>query len=71
MSVGSGRRVTDRTALGRLILEDDLRLDRVAFETGIHYRTLQEYVSGRKSPRGGHLAKLTEFFGVDPEDLVG
>lgn len=38
--------------------------------TGVHQRTLTEYLAGRKLPLPAHLFKMAEILGVEPADLT-
>lgn len=41
-----------------------------ATESGIHPRTLTEYLAGRKDPTADHLFRMADVLGMDVEDFT-
>lgn len=65
----SGRPYPTHTPLGQVMKQYGLRCVDVQHHTGIHSRTLTEYLASRKKFTPAHLAKLSRFLQVPPEFL--
>lgn len=63
------RNFPTHTRLGATMHEAGLTSSRVAALSGVHYRTLTEYLAGRVHPLPDHAAMLSDALGVAPEDL--
>ena len=66
---GRGRKYPTHTVLGRLMAEEGLSATIVAQRTGIHHRTLTEYLAGRATMQVKHKALLSEMLSCEPSDF--
>lgn len=60
-------RINTDHIIGRTIKESNLTISMVCRHTGIHPRTMTEYVAGRKDLLPHHRFALSTFFKVRPE----
>jgi hypothetical protein len=65
------RKVTTLSKLGLAIRNTGKPMYKVAGETDIAYARMAAYVAMRQSIRIPDLMKLSDYFGLDPEDLIG
>jgi hypothetical protein len=63
------RQLQPATRLARLILDSGKPAYVVGGEVGINYNRLLDYADGRMAIPAGHRAKLTRYFGTDPEGV--
>ena len=57
--------------LGRVMHDAGWTVSEVDGATGISYRTLSDYLAGRKKFSDYHLATLADLLDVDPDVLLG
>lgn len=55
------------TRLGKVMAFRDLTASEVASASGVHPRTLTEYLAGREPIRPQHLQRLADALGVSPD----
>jgi len=65
----SGSRVRTDTPLGKRIVDCHFRIADVVRYTGIHHRTMTEYVAGRREIQWHHLVRLADFLKCDRDSL--
>lgn len=65
------RRTTNHTKLGRLIRTHPGNMGDLAAKTGINYVQLSKYVNLHATPSPAHAFKIAQYFGVNPEDVLG
>lgn len=65
------RQTTNHTKLGRLIRQRKGNMGDLAAATGINYVQLSKYVNLHAVPTPAHAFKIAEYFGVNPEDVLG
>lgn len=58
------------TPLGTLMGEEGWTVKEVADITGIHQRTMTDYLAGRKTILDHHLVALSDLFEVSADDLL-
>lgn len=58
------------TPLGELMYVEGWSASEVSAASGIHPRTLSEYLSGRREPLEEHLLALADVLEVDVETLL-
>jgi hypothetical protein len=63
------RQLQPVTRLARLILDSGKPAYVVGGEVGINYNRLLDYADGRMAIPSAHRAKLTRYFGADPEGV--
>lgn len=66
-----GRRVNTKSKLGALIFQKGVRVYDVCAATRIGYSSINHYNNLRRPIPPQHLLRLSEYFGVEPEDLIG
>jgi transcriptional regulator with XRE-family HTH domain len=64
------RQFSRETALGRLMAGDGWTAMEVSMASGVHPRTLSDYLNSRREIQVHHLTALAEVLGCDEEDLV-
>lgn len=64
-----GSRVRTDTPLGARIVACHFRIADVVRYTGIHHRTMTEYVAGRRDIQWHHLVRLADFLKCDRDSL--
>jgi transcriptional regulator with XRE-family HTH domain len=69
--VPEGRRVNTRSKLGALIFQRGLRVYDVCAATRIGYSSINHYNNLRRPIPANHLLKLSQYFDVEPEELIG
>lgn len=63
------RRFPTHTPLGQAMTAAGYTSSRMSALTGVHNRTLTEYLAGRAHPTLEHSAVLSDALGIAPEDL--
>lgn len=58
------------TPLGAMMLSAGLKVNEVAYATGISHRTISDYLSRRRPMLNHHLTRLAALFEVEPEALA-
>lgn len=66
----TGRRFNTSTNLGKIMVVRGVTATQTSSETGIHPRTLTEYLAGRKKPTARHLMELAAYLRVKPSRLI-
>jgi Cro/C1-type HTH DNA-binding domain len=69
--VPEGRRVNTQSKLGALIYQKGVRVYDVCAATRIGYSSINHYNNLRRPIPPHHLLRLSEYFDVEPEDLIG
>lgn len=64
-----GRPFSKKTPLGRVMSERHLRVSQVAGACNVPIRVMSEYLAGRVLIRGDHLARMSEYFNLDTDEL--
>lgn len=65
------RQTTNHTKLGRLIRQHKGNMGDLAAATGINYVQLSKYVNQAAVPSPKHRYLISEYFGCNPEDILG
>lgn len=65
------RQTTNHTKLGRLIRQRPGNMGDLAAATGINYVQLSKYVNQAAVPSPKHRFLIADYFGVNPEDILG
>jgi plasmid maintenance system antidote protein VapI len=69
--MSEGKRVNTRSKLGFLIHSRGLKVYDVCAATRIGYSQINHYNNLRRPISPPHLLRLSEYFDVEPEDLIG
>ena len=64
------RPFSTETALGEALLDQGWTATEFSHASGIHPRTLTEYLAGRSRMSGRHLAAAADVLEIKAEDLV-
>ncbi len=65
------RQVTDKTKLGALIRHHGKPMYVIAAEVRIAFSQLSRYANMIDPIQPHHLARLADYFDVEPEDVIG
>jgi transcriptional regulator with XRE-family HTH domain len=63
------RRFNTSTPLGQMMMGSGLKVNEVAYATGISHRTISDYLAARTPMLNHHLTRLAELFEVEPSAL--
>lgn len=67
--MGRGRPHSTATVLGELLVDAGMTVFDLAVQSGVHNRTLTEYLAGRKAILPHHRLRIADVLDVDPEEL--
>lgn len=68
--MAGGRPHGTGSVLGEILVESGMNATQLSARSGVHPRTLTEYLSGRRRPLPHHLASLADALDVDPQELL-
>lgn len=68
---GRGRPFNRSTPLGQILWQRGYTLTKVERNTGISYRTMSDYLAGRKSIIPGHMALLCDELNLSRAQILG
>jgi DNA-binding Xre family transcriptional regulator len=66
-----GRPINASTPLGKIMVDRGITVKGLEADTGISYRTISDYLAGRKQIIAKHMAVLTDHLNVSKDVLLG